>query len=106
MFQKNNENLDIIQKNLKLYLEQKRLGFPRFYFLGDDDLLDILSQSKNPEAVQPHMTKMFDAMKEMIFAADAEVVGLRSNEKEEFDLEKPFNLRSLSRREARWSGGW
>jgi len=52
------------------------------------------------------MTKMFDAMKEMIFAADAEVVGLRSNEKEEFDLEKPFNLRSLSRREARWSGGW
>lgn len=53
MFQKNNEQLDWIQKNLEIYLEEKRLSFPRFYFLGDDDLLDILSQSKNPEAAQP-----------------------------------------------------
>jgi dynein heavy chain len=93
MFQKHNENLDVIQKNLELYLEQKRLGFPRFYFLGDDDLLDILSQSKNPEAVQPHMGKMFDAMKEMKFGADAEVFGFVSNELEEFDVEKPFKAR-------------
>ena len=38
---------------LKDYLETKRLVFARFYFLSNEDLLDILANSsKNPDAVQ------------------------------------------------------
>ena len=46
-----NGALESIQRSLDMYLETKRQCFPRFYFLSNDDLLEILGQSKNPEAV-------------------------------------------------------
>ena len=54
--------LDKVQKALEEFLETKRQVFPRFYFLSNDELLEILGQSKNARAVQPHMRKCFDAI--------------------------------------------
>ncbi|XP_054656624.1 dynein axonemal heavy chain 2 [Dunckerocampus dactyliophorus] len=62
---KMNTKLEEIQKALDMYLESKRQIFPRFYFLSNDDVLEILGQSQNPEAMQPHLKKCFDNIKSL-----------------------------------------
>jgi dynein heavy chain len=56
LFQNSNHLLEEIQKSLEDYLETKRGAFARFYFLSDDELLEILSQTRkyNPQSVKFH----------------------------------------------------
>jgi len=45
------------QKSLRDYLDSKRIIFPRFFFISDDDLLSVLSSSE-PSCVQEHLFKV------------------------------------------------
>ena len=53
------DRLERCQKSLNEFLEEKRSSFPRFYFIGDDDLLQILGQASKPAVIQTHLKKLF-----------------------------------------------
>jgi dynein heavy chain 1 len=51
--------MGVIQRALGEYLAKQRGDFSRFYFLGDDDLLEIMGNSGEPGKVMAHVGKMF-----------------------------------------------
>ena len=73
-----------------------RMAFPRFYFLSNDELLEILSQAKDPKAVQPHLRKCFDNLVKLEFGSEdgsADILAMYSGEDEKVDLGKNLKAR-------------
>ncbi|KAJ9454440.1 Dynein-1-beta heavy chain [Diplonema papillatum] len=85
--------LERIEKRLEEKLDQKRRLFPRFYFLSNDDLLDILAQIRHPERIAPHMLKMFDNIRKLTISESADVTHMISSEGEQVAFPKHFKAR-------------
>ena len=95
---RNNAKMEKIQKQLDEYLEQKRMEFPRFYFLSSDELLEVLANAINAAKIEKHLNKMFDnihsLLAEKIAQGQWEIRGLRSLEGEVLSLaQKPIKTK-------------
>ena len=77
-----NKTIDEVQKSLSDYLNSKRASFSRFYFLSDQELLEILSKVQDPTAVQPHLKKCFNNMAAVEFTRSTTICAMLSNAKE------------------------
>ncbi|CAO1413898.1 unnamed protein product [Diamesa tonsa] len=81
-----------IQKALGEYLERERTSFPRFYFVGDEDLLEIIGNSKNVARLQKHFKKMFAGVASILLNEDNTVIlGIASREGEEVTFIHPVS---------------
>lgn len=56
----------------------------RFYFVGDEDLLEIIGNSKNISRLQKHFKKMFAGVHAIVIDEEATTItGISSKEGEE-----------------------
>lgn len=87
------DSITRIRKSLSDYLEKQREFFPRFYFVGNEDLLEVLSDLTNTLNVNRHMKKMFCGIEAV--ECDLEntaVISIRSAQEEVVSLVKPVPL--------------
>jgi dynein heavy chain len=91
--------LDACQKSLNEYLDQKKKIFPRFYFVSNVALLDMLANGTNPPRIMKYLGDCYDSLDELKFVKNedgtdniklAEV--MIAKDKETLALSEPFPL--------------
>lgn len=90
----NNQILDDVQKSLDDYMTMKRKAFPRFYFLSNDELIDILANSQDLAIIQQHLKTCFDNIVKLEIVDGETIKGMYSGEGEMVPFIKEVKARN------------
>ena len=84
-----NEWLEQVEKGLNDYIEKKKTLFPRFYFLSNETLLKILSETKDLNRVKENLKNIFENIHNIELQDDKIILKMISN------LGEPVPLKNI-----------
>ena len=61
------EIIVILDQGIAQYVDNKKLLFPRFFFLSNTEILRVLSETKDPTKVMPYCQKIFEGIQRLEF---------------------------------------
>ena len=100
-----NRNLELLQEiNLGLsnYLDQRKFVFPRFFFLSNKEILQVLSETRDPSKVQPFLRNIFSGIQRVEFNDIQSIQALLSPLGERIQLSYPIQPRESKGCVERW----
>ena len=93
--QRLSDSLSKIRISLVGYLEKQRELFPRFYFVGNDDLLELIGNSTDSLVISKHIKKLFPGISFLNYDESLMLItSIISGEGEEVILQNPVSLNS------------
>lgn len=88
-----NATMDTIWHSLESYLDSKRMRFPRFFFLSNEEIFEIMSQIHDPTSIEPYLSKCFDKISGLVFSQQkSEVNGMINVSGETLKFSKPVTI--------------
>ena len=73
---------ETITKELNSFLELKRMCFTRFFFLSNEELIDILRVTNDLTRIEPHLQKCFESINKLAINKENHIEAMVSFENE------------------------
>ncbi|KAF4521008.1 hypothetical protein B566_EDAN002504 [Ephemera danica] len=78
-FARCSEHLETVNQGVTSYLELKRQAFPRFFFLSNEEILSVVSESKDPRRLERFLGKCFPGAHGTIWKESGHLVALEGS---------------------------